>query len=693
MSLYAVLVTVGAIVILVLGMAGLLMKFYRKVDQGKALIVNNLKADPDVVFTGAVVYPIIHRAEIMDISVKTIEIDRRGKEGLICKDNIRADIKVTFFVRVNKTREDVLKVAQSIGCVRASDHKTLEDLFAAKFSEALKTVGKRMEFESLYEERDRFRDEIIDIIGRDLNGYILEDAAIDYLEQTPLANLDSNNILDAQGIRKITELTSIQHVRTNEYANNEKKLIKKQDVEATEAILELERQQADAESKQKREIATVRAREDAEVLRVQAEERLKAESARIKTTEDLSVQEENKNRQVEVAKKNRERVVAVEGERVERDRVIEQIGRERETELLRIAKEKALEVERKAIQDVIRERIAVEKTVAEEEERIKDLRLIAEAKRNKEAVVLAAEAEAQELLVKGIKAAEAAEQASKYKAKERLVLADADLEATDKAAKAKIRLAEGIQAEEAAAGLARVRVKEADAIALEKVGFAEARVLIEKAQAEAQGNEASGLARARVLEAEAAANEKAGLASARVRREQGTAEAQAILEKANSMRALDEATRGHEEFRLRVEMEKSLGLEEIHAKRQVAEAQARILGDAFKTAKIDIVGGDAAFIDRVVNAVSYGKSLDGAVKHSNTLSTLGADYLNGKSRLLDDVKKLIATSGLSATDLQALTVTAFLTKMMRNADGGAKTHLQNLLAKATELGLADTNLS
>ena len=32
----------------------------------------------------------------MDISLRTIEIARSGKEGLICKDNIRADIKVTF---------------------------------------------------------------------------------------------------------------------------------------------------------------------------------------------------------------------------------------------------------------------------------------------------------------------------------------------------------------------------------------------------------------------------------------------------------------------------------------------------------------------------------------------------------------------------------------------------------------------
>jgi uncharacterized membrane protein YqiK len=57
-----------------------------------------------VTFTGGFVLPIIHRAEVMDISVKTIEIERRGNEGLICRDNIRADIKVTFFVKVNPQR-------------------------------------------------------------------------------------------------------------------------------------------------------------------------------------------------------------------------------------------------------------------------------------------------------------------------------------------------------------------------------------------------------------------------------------------------------------------------------------------------------------------------------------------------------------------------------------------------------------
>ena len=199
-SLMLILIAVGVLVLFILGAFALFAKFYRKVEQGNALIVNTLRAEPEVTFTGRMVYPIIHKAELMDISIKTIEIDRSGNQGLICQDNIRADIKVKFFVRVNQTAEDVLRVAQGIGCERASNHEILEDLFSAKFSEALKTVGKSLDFVELYQARDRFRDKIIEQIGDDLSGYVLEDAAIDYLEQTPLERLDSNNILDAQGI-------------------------------------------------------------------------------------------------------------------------------------------------------------------------------------------------------------------------------------------------------------------------------------------------------------------------------------------------------------------------------------------------------------------------------------------------------------------------------------------------------------
>jgi uncharacterized membrane protein YqiK len=587
----AVLLFVAAFIVGVM-----IAKFYRKVEQGKALIVNKTSAEPEVTFTGATVLPIIHKAEVMDISVKTIEIDRRGKEGLICRDNIRADIKVTFFVRVNKTVEDVIKVAQSIGCARASDSATLDALFSAKFSEGLKTVGKQLDFVDLYTKRHEFRDAIINLIGRDLNGYVLEDAAIDYLEQTPIANLDPMNILDAQGIRKITELTATEHVRTNEFVNNEKKLTKKQDVEAAEAILELDRQQADATSKQHREIESVRAREAAELRKIQNEERLRAENARIATDEALAIAEQNKQRQIEVAEKNRQRVVGIETERVEKDRMLEQVTRERAVALSQIEKEKALEIERKAIQDVIRERVAVERTVVEEQERIKTVVVMEDAKRTRDAIVVAAEASAQEKLVKDLKAAEAAEQAAVHHARERVTLAEAELEAADREAKAKIRLAEGLQAQHAADGLAEAKVKEADAIATEKHGLAEVRV----------------------KEAEAAAVAKLGAAEASVIREKLVAEADGIAQKAESMKQLDTASREHEEFRLRIETERMLGTAQIHARQAVEEAKAQILGTALQNAKIDIVGGDGQFLDRMVNSVGMGKAVDSFLSESET---------------------------------------------------------------------------
>lgn len=190
-----------ALVIIAVGFIILVIKTYRKATQGQALVRTG-QGGAKVSFSGIFVIPILHQMEVMDITLKTVTIARQGKEGLICKDNLRADIKVNFFVRVNKTAEDVIQVAQAIGCDRASDKESLVDLFDAKFSEALKTVGKQFDFVELYNSREKFKLEILRTIGTDLNGYVLDDCAIDYLEQTSIEVLSPDNILDVEGIKK-----------------------------------------------------------------------------------------------------------------------------------------------------------------------------------------------------------------------------------------------------------------------------------------------------------------------------------------------------------------------------------------------------------------------------------------------------------------------------------------------------------
>jgi uncharacterized membrane protein YqiK len=639
-----------AIIVIFVGIIAMLAKCYKKVMQGTALIRNGL-GGTRVNFVGMMIFPVIHRMELMDISVKRIEIDRAGEDGLICEDNMRADVKVAFFVRVNKTPQDVLKVAQSLGCVRGSDPQALVEFFDAKFSEALKTVGKKFPFVDLYTNRDVFKEEILKVIGTDLNGYILDDAAIDYLEQTPLSKLDPNNILDAEGIKKIVDLTAKQAVLANEISRDKEKTIKKQDVEAREAILQLERQQVDAEQKQQREIMQVTAREQAEAHKVEAEERLKSERARISADEEIAVAEENRLRQIIVAAKNKERTDAVETERVAKDQGLEATDRERLVTLAQIDKEKAVEIEKKNIQEVIRERVAVERSVVEEREKIKDTEAFAEADRDKRVAVTKAAEEAEQRLLKESKAAEAQKEAAKHHAEQVVIEADAQRTASEKEADARKIMADAKAEEEAVLGMGEARALEAKATAAEKFGTAEAVVIQRKAGAEAKG----------------------------------------IEDKAEAMKLFDSVGKEHEEFKLRLNKDLEVDLAGINVQRDIAKEQAVIVGEALKSARIDIVGGESEFFDKIVNAISGGKAVDRFVDNSHVLSDVSSTLFSGDPEVFTQhVQRFAGRFGITSEDLKNLTVSAALTKMTAQAsDHDTLAVLARLSGAAKDMGVSD----
>jgi len=630
-----ILIGVGFIILIPLAFLVLANKFYYKVEQGTALIINTRKSTPKVTFTGGWVWPIVNIKELMKISLITLEVDRRGKDGLICRDNMRADIAVAFYLRVNETEQDVLRVAKAVGTQRASDTQAVYDLFAAKFSEALKTVGKKIDFVDLFEDRQRFRDAIVEAIGSDLNGYSLEDVAIDYLEQTPKTSLDPNNILDSEGIRKITELTAAQNVQTNIFEKDEELAIKKKNVEAKEAMLELERQQADAEAKQAREVSTVIAREEAETLKVQEEERLKAETAKIEVERDLSIQTENQQREIEIANENRQRAVAIESEKVERTKRMERVQSDREVELSSIEAEKDVEREKKNIADIIRERVAVDKTVAIEEEKINEVREVSEADRLKQVQVKAAEGDAEEKKVREVKAAEAAELASKHKAVEITVMAEANLDASEKEAAAKIKLAEGIRVEEAALGLAQAEVVKA-------TGEAEAKVVRDKGEAQAAAVRDLGTSEATVIkakgESEADAKAKIGTAQADVTLAQFKAEAEGLTDKFDAMNTMSEDARSHEEFRMTLETALKETMASIDAGKVISKENAEVLATALREAKIDIVGGEEHFFDTFAKSLSLGKAVDGLTNKSDTIQNLLGQLSNFLPKVDDDKK-------------------------------------------------------
>ncbi|EAY30252.1 conserved hypothetical protein [Microscilla marina ATCC 23134] len=544
-------------------------KFFKKATQGKALVRTG-SGGLKVSFNKMMVLPVFHKLEIMDISLKSFTISRTGKDGLICQDNLRADIKVVFFIRVNHKEDEVKKVAQSIGCARASDVNLLQNLFEPKFSEALKTVGKRFDFVDLYDKRNEFKSQMLEVIGKDLNGYVLDTASIDFLEQTPLDSLNENNILDAEGIKKITEITARERKLADKIRNEEKAVLGQQHADAREKELFYAEQVAVKEAEQQTKIKTKQDREEAERIKV-AEEMARDNMQQQKKTElEQQLVEEENARQKMRAVKGREKEEVKEIEDVKKQQELAQNLRLEEVEKAQIGKEKILEKERKEIQDLIRQRVEVEVETVKEEEKIKDTRAHAAVERNNQVAMKQRENEAEVALVEQIKAAEAAKRSAELKTQQDELEAQTRYKVTQQDAESKKLMADAQAEESASLGLAEARVMEAKAKAMEDQGVTEANIIEKKAVAEAKGIEAQKAAENAAFEEqsniEARLLEEKGKIEARVLEEKGIAEAK-ILEiraEADKKQALAIA-----------ESEKAKGLAQAEVEEAMAEAQKK----------------------------------------------------------------------------------------------------------------------
>ncbi len=693
----------GAILAIIFGIIILIAKTHKKVPQGRAIIRTGFGGTKVAYDSGIFVIPVLHKMEEMDISIKTIEVTRTGADGLVCRDNLRADIKVVFFVRVNKNEKDIIEVAQSIGTIRASDQITLNSLFDAKFSEGLKTVGKQFDFVDLYTVRNEFKVKILETIGTDLNGYVLDDCAIDYLEQTPLSELKQQNILDAEGIKKIEELTSIQIEKTNFIRREREKALKKQDVEAREAILQLELQQTEKEERQKRAIAILKSEQENEAKQLILTKNLETSLKEKEAQREEGIAEENKQREIIVAKKNKERTEAVENERIETDRLLEVERKERTVGEAKIAKETVLETKKRDIQAIIKERKAEEKKTFEEDQRIQDTIQLSEAERRRQVAIIEANQLGDSMKIEETKKAESEKIVAEIKSQQLVIEADARKSALQKDSEGRKIAAEAKAAEEATVGLAEADVIKAQAEAKEKQGMVDAKLIEQKAiseskalevMAEAERKKGLYVAEVNKEQGSVGANitEQQGMAEAKIVQEKGLAEAKSISAKAEAMKLLDGVGKDHEEYKLRLEQQRQITIAEIDARRAIAQAQSTVLAEAMRTAKIDIVGGETKFFDSLLNSVTRGKAVDRLIDSSTNLSDFkGALLSSGDDSLLNRVRRFMEQYGVAANTVQKLSMSALVTRLYNLAGDNDKDALMGIIDSISRMGMSDEN--
>lgn len=464
------LIAVGGLVVFMLGVVFTLVGLYRKTSADQAFVRTGAGGSTVVMDGGAVVVPLFHR--VLDVNLQTMKlgVNPRGRNALITKDNLRADVLAQFYIKVQPDKEHILAAARSLG-VSSVNAESVEALVSEKLVSALRAIASQMDLFEIHTRRDEFAEKVKEHVRADLeeNGLLLESVTISELDQTDPAELSDNNVFDAQGKKKITEITAAAMVERNRLDREAEQARTQKDVETRQQVLELERQRAEAEANQGAEVAKVRAAKEQEAQ--------EAEIHRAQAISTAQVQQEQAVREAEIA-----RDLALETANIQRDRQL--LLRQQEKQQTDIERAKQVELAERqkqiAVADAEAARAKAEQaalTAQAERERasqqVVTVQQLAEADREAAKRLIAAKQVIEQDKIKQQTEAE-------VQAYTRVKQAEAEQESTTKQAAARLEMAEAesqskklVAAGEAAQQMVPVQVER------ERVNVKQAEVAVE----------------------------------------------------------------------------------------------------------------------------------------------------------------------------------------------------------------------
>ncbi len=458
---------------------GLVMaKLYKRSTKQMAFVRTGAGGQKVIKDGGALVIPIMH--ETIDVNMETLTVVvRRNKENaLITKDKLRVDVEAEFYLKVKSDTDGIATAAQTLGD-KTMNTAALQNLVEGKFVDALRSVAAQMEMYELHENRSDFVQSVQKTLTDDLskNGLELETVSLTGLDQTAFEHFNPNNAFDAEGLKKLTEITELRKKERNEIEREAEVAIEQRNLEASQRKHEIRMEEESAKAERDREIAEKQAEETkaSELARISAER--ETEEARISKEKQVQEAEIAKNRALEEQKIGKEK--AVESANIEKSQTLEaaEISKKKAVELAE--QDRAIAVANKSKeQSEARAQAEIARNEAvREAQTVLTTEATAAAEREKDVAVIQEKAEAEKDAAKVLVQAEAERKAAEDRATAVRTAAEAEANRISTLANAKAR-----DYEVEAAG------KEAINAALEKIPQAERELAVKQALIAAMPN-------------------------------------------------------------------------------------------------------------------------------------------------------------------------------------------------------------
>ncbi|MEB3830407.1 SPFH domain-containing protein [Phormidium sp. CCY1219] len=268
----------------------LIRKFYKITPTNEAFVITGLfsKKKSVVLNGGCMIIPGFQEYTRVPLKEISIDVERTGKLAVRTQDYLRADMKVTFFVCINASEDDIFTAAARLSNEGQIQIENIKKALENRADDAIRAAAKTKALAEIDSDKLGFAQEVLNLIGPDLKkvGLTLNSIAISEIGES---DTYTNDFFDAQGVRLRTE--TIQ-----------KSIKQKREVELTTQI-EIEQKEVEAE-KISRQIAN--------------------DNERDKLERQLAIEAERAQREREIQEAKDREMAAIERSKILQEKAVEE---------------------------------------------------------------------------------------------------------------------------------------------------------------------------------------------------------------------------------------------------------------------------------------------------------------------------------------------------------------------------------
>lgn len=278
-----------ALVVLLIGI-WFFHRYFATASRDVALVRTGLGGQRVILDGGCFSLPILHKTQRVSMGAMTLRLDRKGSASLMTGDRLRADVEMAFEMRVSPTPDGVALAAQSLAGRISRSGADIEDLVSGTVINAMQNAAARRDLSEIHTDRAAFTAEVSETVGIQLAklGLELISGALLSVDQSDFAQLNEQNVFNAQGMRRVAQLVADQRKERVLIETETEISVRESRLVESQRRLDIDRAEREAEIAQREHLTRLEAESHAlsEVRKIEAER--SAETARIVQQQDIA---------------------------------------------------------------------------------------------------------------------------------------------------------------------------------------------------------------------------------------------------------------------------------------------------------------------------------------------------------------------------------------------------------------------